>query len=107
MDRLIDRAAVVAKPFPEAGSSALSRVALISRGSVDSYRPDRHNPPRFDGASLRGDRRSTGHLPSGVPAKFGEVPERLKGADCKSVGLAYAGSNPALSTTSPDDCPRV
>ena len=32
------------------------------------------------------------------PAKFGEVPEWLKGTDCKSVGYAYAGSNPALST---------
>ena len=31
------------------------------------------------------------------PAR-GEVPEWLKGTDCKSVGFAYAGSNPALST---------
>ena len=31
----------------------------------------------------------------------GEVPEWLKGTDCKSVGFAYAGSNPALSTTHP------
>ena len=30
----------------------------------------------------------------------GEVPEWLKGTDCKSVGFAYAGSNPALSTKS-------
>ncbi|CDX21417.1 hypothetical protein MPL3356_350104 [Mesorhizobium plurifarium] len=29
----------------------------------------------------------------------GEVPEWLKGTDCKSVGLAYVGSNPTLSTT--------
>src|SRR5659263_299104 len=28
----------------------------------------------------------------------GGVPEWLKGADCKSVGDAYAGSNPASST---------
>ncbi len=26
------------------------------------------------------------------------MPEWLKGADCKSAGFAYAGSNPALST---------
>ena len=32
-------------------------------------------------------------------AAVGEVPEWLKGTDCKSVGSAYAGSNPALSTT--------
>ena len=31
--------------------------------------------------------------------RYGEVPEWLKGTDCKSVGLAYAGSKPALSTT--------
>jgi hypothetical protein len=30
--------------------------------------------------------------------RYGEVPEWLKGTDCKSVGFAYAGSNPALST---------
>ena len=28
----------------------------------------------------------------------GGVPEWLKGADCKSVGVAYAGSNPASPT---------
>ncbi len=27
---------------------------------------------------------------------FGEVPERSKGADCKSVGYAFEGSNPSL-----------
>ena len=29
----------------------------------------------------------------------GEVPERSKGADCKSAGSAFGGSNPPLSTT--------
>ncbi len=29
----------------------------------------------------------------------GEVPERPKGTDCKSVGDAFGGSNPPLSTT--------
>ena len=28
----------------------------------------------------------------------GEVPEWSKGADCKSVGSSFAGSNPALAT---------
>ena len=28
----------------------------------------------------------------------GEVPERPKGADCKSAGSAFGGSNPPLST---------
>ena len=31
---------------------------------------------------------------------FGEVPERSKGADCKSVGLAFEGPNPSLSSIS-------
>ena len=30
---------------------------------------------------------------------FGEVPEWPKGADCKSAGSAFGGSNPPLSTT--------
>ena len=30
--------------------------------------------------------------------KDGEVPEWLKGADCKSAGSAFGGSNPPLST---------
>src|SRR5215510_16574039 len=29
----------------------------------------------------------------------GEVPKRSNGADCKSVGLAFGGSNPPVSTT--------
>src|SRR5262252_1333528 len=32
-------------------------------------------------------------------SRVGGVPEWLKGTDCKSVGFAYAGSNPAPSTT--------
>ena len=35
---------------------------------------------------------------SGIGIGHGRVPEWLKGTDCKSVGFAYAGSNPALST---------
>ena len=30
--------------------------------------------------------------------KFGEIPERSNGADCKSVGEAFGGSNPPLPT---------
>jgi hypothetical protein len=30
---------------------------------------------------------------------FGEVPEWPKGADCKSAGEAFGGSNPPLSTS--------
>lgn len=29
---------------------------------------------------------------------YGEVPEWLNGADCKSAGSAFDGSNPSLST---------
>ena len=31
---------------------------------------------------------------------FGEIPERSNGADCKSVGEAFGGSNPPLPTKS-------
>ncbi len=37
-------------------------------------------------------------ISAAASAAWGEVPEWLKGTDCKSVGFAYAGSNPALST---------
>ena len=30
--------------------------------------------------------------------EYGEVPEWSKGADCKSVGIAFDGSNPSLAT---------
>lgn len=29
---------------------------------------------------------------------WGEIPERSKGTDCKSVGSAFEGSNPSLAT---------
>ena len=32
--------------------------------------------------------------------QFGEIPERSNGADCKSVGEAFGGSNPPLPTKS-------
>ncbi len=33
-----------------------------------------------------------------VSAIEGQVPERSNGADCKSAGLAFGGSNPSLPT---------
>jgi hypothetical protein len=36
-----------------------------------------------------------------VQGKRGSVPEWLMGADCKSAGYAYAGSNPARPTSLP------
>ena len=38
-----------------------------------------------------------------VSLKIGEVPEWSKGADCKSVGYAFEGSNPSLPNRS-DPC---
>ncbi len=38
--------------------------------------------------------------------KLGEVPEWSKGADCKSVGYAFEGSNPSLPSGS-DPCPQT
>jgi hypothetical protein len=37
-------------------------------------------------------------LPDQEEIYVGEVPERPKGTDCKSVGDAFGGSNPPLST---------
>ena len=34
-----------------------------------------------------------------IRGRNGSVPEWLMGADCKSAGYAYAGSNPARPTT--------
>ena len=39
-----------------------------------------------------------GSSPSASSIRYGGVPEWLKGADCKSVGSAYIGSNPISST---------
>lgn len=39
--------------------------------------------------------------PRAACVRCGEVPEWPKGADCKSAGSAYGGSNPPLSTTDP------
>ena len=33
-----------------------------------------------------------------LPAPFGGIPEWLKGADCKSAGTAFDGSNPSPTT---------
>ena len=38
-------------------------------------------------------------IASSTTMNRGEVPERPKGADCKSVGNAFGGSNPPLSTS--------
>ena len=35
-----------------------------------------------------------------LPAPFGGIPEWLKGADCKSAGTAFDGSNPSPTTIS-------
>ena len=38
--------------------------------------------------------------------RAGGVPEWTKGADCKSAGLAFEGSNPSPSTLIDDDFER-
>ena len=71
-------------------------------------------PPRVHWRHFAGTRMARGSgPPSGHPnlidqiprlrenlmfALFGGVPERSKGADCKSVGSAFGGSNPPPST---------
>jgi hypothetical protein len=34
--------------------------------------------------------------------RHGRLPEWPKGADCKSAGIAYVGSNPTPATTTPN-----
>jgi Fe-S-cluster containining protein len=45
------------------------------------------------------------HPRSGRGARYGEIPEWSKGADCKSVGYAFEGSNPSLPR-GPSACRR-
>src|SRR3954465_5314490 len=52
--------------------------------------------------------RSTGQRVSTVSmmSVFGGLPERPKGADCKSAGYAFDGSNPSPSTGQPNAAPK-
>ena len=43
-------------------------------------------------------RRKRAQLLIGPSPLYGKVPEWLKGADCKSAGYAFGGSNPPLPT---------
>ena len=73
---------------------------LTARSEAPIYTPLVHAFSKAGPLSLSD---ATGrHQPGysgGINRGFGEVPEWLKGTDCKSVGYAYAGSNPALSTS--------
>ena len=60
---------------------------------------------QFGARPVEGLRRSTGRRSRGdafaigaLGAELGEVPKRSNGADCKSAGYAFGGSNPPLST---------
>ncbi|CCB64932.1 protein of unknown function [Hyphomicrobium sp. MC1] len=69
----------------------------------------------IDRSGRREDNPTKGPAPFGRALSFlgrgtrlrGEVPEWLKGTDCKSVGFAYAGSNPALSTIPPSKTVQI
>ena len=64
--------------------------------AVDSIGRCRHKALRGRAAEAASPRRC---LVAWLRRQTGEVPEWLKGTDCKSVGYAYVGSNPTLSTT--------
>ncbi len=72
--------------------------------AVDSFGPSRHKARRETAA--RGGR-FTECLVAWLRKQFGEMPEWLKGTDCKSVGYAYVGSNPTLSTTAREPMHRL
>ena len=42
-----------------------------------------------------------------LPAPFGGIPEWLKGADCKSAGSAFDGSNPSPTTILKQQAPQT
>jgi hypothetical protein len=69
---------------------ALFRLTLKGGLTISSLAPAQGSTGRF-------------YFRSAFARILGEVPEWLKGTDCKSVGFAYAGSNPALSTIPPLD----
>ncbi len=64
---------------------------------IDRKGPREDNAPKALPNPAGRFRLGLGGSPAGL-RRFGEVPEWLKGTDCKSVGYAYAGSKPALST---------
>ena len=73
------------------------------QGSVDTMEASRHKALRKQPPGYL--RKVVCRVPNGaVPsAVTGGVPEWLKGTDCKSVSLAYVGSNPTSSTTAGTD----
>ena len=84
--------------FSKYSAEVLPAVGAFRALRVDTAGPRHHNTGRtgipagevfpfdFPGKSRR-------------LSRFGGVPEWLKGTDCKSVGLAYVGSNPTPSTS--------
>ena len=64
--------------------------------AVDSFGRCRHKALRGTAAPAAALRLC---LVAWLRRQYGEVPEWVKGTDCKSVGYAYVGSNPTLSTT--------
>jgi hypothetical protein len=56
------------------------------------------NEPVIYAAQVKAVTPGPGKLGRKIQAETGGMPEWLKGTDCKSVGSAYAGSNPAPST---------
>jgi hypothetical protein len=76
------------------GSSTERRPTHPAGIPVDIEGPAHHK----DGLPARGLRAARVRVMA-PRSSAGGVPEWLKGTDCKSVGFAYAGSNPAPSTS--------
>jgi hypothetical protein len=94
---------VLAAP-PSYFFSLFPQAVHFLQGSVDTMEASRHKALRKQrpGYNVR---KAVCRVPNGaVPsAVTGGVPEWLKGTDCKSVSLAYVGSNPTSSTTAGTD----
>ncbi|CDX11302.1 hypothetical protein MPLB_1090003 [Mesorhizobium sp. ORS 3324] len=109
---VLGRARLVAFVVAHAGLYSRPASLRIPAVARNAGHPRKTLPTRLTPTGLAAIRRIAdfGDIPTRAPGQreclvawlrrqTGEVPEWLKGTDCKSVGLAYVGSNPTLSTT--------
>ena len=82
---------------PVGGSSPFASSAGDDRAGEDSV------GPAMIGPAIQGWHLAVGRHENDE----GQVPERLKGADCKSVAVGYEGSNPSLPTNVDDGHQRT
>ena len=97
---------------PSAGSNIVACECVVYGGDVLSKRGTRQDESLFE-SMIFGDFSPAWAIDRCLnlsenfmllPTFVGGVPERSKGADCKSAGSAFGGSNPPPSTMRRDRC---